>query len=265
MNVTLYKRGLRGSWKQLALFAAVLTMYCTVIISMFDPKLGSALNSLAAALPQLMAAVGMTPGSNTLIGFMSAYLYGFVMLIFPMVFSMLCANQLVARHVDRGSMAYLLSAPVRRPRVIRTQIAVIVSGIIALVVFATILSIITCEAFFPGELDIGAFLTLNFGLLCLHLCIGGICFLCSCAFSDAKRSAAFGAGLPALAFILQMVANAGGEWENAKYLTFFTLFRPDGIAAYEPGAIGGIIALLIGALILFASSVIVFSRKDLHI
>jgi ABC-2 type transport system permease protein len=43
INWTLYKRGIQGSWKMLLIFAAVITMYFTIIISMFDPALGSAL------------------------------------------------------------------------------------------------------------------------------------------------------------------------------------------------------------------------------
>ncbi|MGI6499201.1 MAG: hypothetical protein ACOX0U_10505 [Oscillospiraceae bacterium] len=47
MNWTLYKRGIQGSWKMLVIFAAVITMYFTIIISMFDPALGSALDEFA--------------------------------------------------------------------------------------------------------------------------------------------------------------------------------------------------------------------------
>ena len=53
INWTLYKRGIRGSWKMLLIFAAVLTMYFTIIISMFDPALGSALNEFAKACRSL--------------------------------------------------------------------------------------------------------------------------------------------------------------------------------------------------------------------
>lgn len=264
-NVTLYKRGMQGSWKMLLIFAAVLTMYFTIIISMFDPALGSALNEFAKAMPELMAIVGMNPSSTTMIGFLSAYLYGFLMLIVPMIFSILCANRLIARQVDSGSMTYLLAAPVKRRSVAFTQMKVIASGIFALIFYATVLGIITCEISFPGELDIGKFILINLGALCLHLLIGGICFLCSCIFNDTKNSIGFGAGIPALAFVIQMMANAGAKLENAKYATFFTLFNPDGIAAGQTGAIFGMVALFAGALVLFASAIIIFEKKDLHI
>jgi len=57
INWTLYKRGIKGSWKMILIFAAVITMYFTVIISMFDPALGSVLDEFAKAMPELMAIV----------------------------------------------------------------------------------------------------------------------------------------------------------------------------------------------------------------
>jgi ABC-2 type transport system permease protein len=187
------------------------------------------------------------------------------MLVFPMVFSILCANRLIARQVDSGGMTYLLAAPVRRASVAFTQMKVLGSGIFALVAYATILGIAASAAFFPGELAAGKFLLLNLGALCLQLFIGSVCFLFSCIFSDVKYSIGFGAGVPALAYIIQMMANAGDKLENAKYATFFTLFDPRGIIAGEAGALWSVAILFAGALLLFGAGVAVFSRKDLHI
>lgn len=265
INWTLYKRGIQGSWKMLLIFAAVITMYFTIIISMFDPALGSALNEFAKAMPELMAIVGMNPSSAELVSFLEAYLYGFIMLVFPMIFCILSANKLIARHVDRGSMTYLLAAPVKRGTVVFTQIKVMITGVVALVFYATILGIINCEISYPGELDVGKFILLNIGVFCLQLFIGGICFLCSCIFNDSKYAVGVGAGIPALGFIIQMMANAGKELQNAKYATFFTLFDSDGIIAGEPGAILEMLILFAGAIILFSAAIVVFSKKDLHI
>lgn len=103
------------------------------------------------------------------------------------------------------------------------------------------------------------------GELRLHLFLGGICFLASCLFSDTKYSVGFGAGIPALMYVLQMLANSGGKAENAKYFTAFTLYDANGIAAGESAALGGVLALLAGAAALYALGITVFCRKDLHI
>ena len=186
MELTLYKREMKGSWKLLVIFGAVLTMYVAIIISMYEPDMLKLLDSYAQAMPELMAAVGMTPGAADLLGFMISYLYGFILLVFPMVYSILRANGLVAKYVDRGSMACLLAAPVRRRTVALTQAAVLFTGTVLLVGYVTGLELAVCETSFPGELAVSELLAVNGGLLCLQLFIGGVCFLASCAFSDGK-------------------------------------------------------------------------------
>ena len=124
MSLPLYRQGLRSCYKIVLVVMAVLTLYVTVIITMFDPKFGAALDLLATAMPQLMAMVGMTAAGGSLAGFMASYLYGFVIPIFPMISSILIAMRLVSRLVDRGSMAYLLAAPHTRGCVVRTQLSV---------------------------------------------------------------------------------------------------------------------------------------------
>jgi ABC-2 type transport system permease protein len=232
---------------------------------MFDPKMMDSLQEMMDMMPDLMAAVGMKAGATTLIGFMSSYLYGFILLVFPMVFSILRGNALIAKYVDRGSAVSLVAAPVKRTAVAFTQMTVITSGVFILLAYTTALEIVCAESSFPGELDYGQLLLLNVGLLCLQLFIASICYFTSCLFNDTKYSVGFGAGVPALMYILQMLANTGGSAEEFKYATFFTLFNPDELIAGETSAVVGAIILLVGAIILFTVGTAVFDKKDLHI
>ena len=59
MNTTLFKRELRSSYKLWLIFIAILAMYISVIISMFDPKLGETLDLFAKAMPEMMSLFGM--------------------------------------------------------------------------------------------------------------------------------------------------------------------------------------------------------------
>lgn len=265
IRMALYKREMKGSIKLLIIFGAIITLYVSVIISMYDPQMMKTLDSFTEVMPELMAAVGMNANAASLLGFMVSYLYGFILLIFPMVFCILRGNALIARYVDKGSIVSLAAAPVKRRTIALTQMTVLISGILLLVLYSTILELICAESGFPGELDITALFILNGGLLCLHLFIGSICFLSSCIFSDTKYSVAFGAGIPAAMYVLQMLANVGGKAEKVKYFTFFTLFHPDGIIAGESSALAGIFTLFAGAVLLYVLGIMVFERKDLHI
>ena len=264
-NFTLYKREMKGSVKLLVVLGAVMTLYVSMIISMFDPKMMNSLQELMDMMPGIMAAVGMKAGAATLIGFMSSYLYGFILLVFPMIFCILRGNALIAKYVDRGSMVSLIAAPAKRAAVAFTQMKVITSGVFLLLVYTTALEIVCAESSFPGELNYGQLLALNIGLLCLQLFIAGICYFCSCLFSDAKYSVGFGAGIPALMYVLQMLANTGGAAEKFKYATFFTLYCPDGVIAGETSAVVGMAVLFVGAIVLFGAGIVVFNKKDLHI
>ncbi len=265
LNWTLYKRELKGSWKLFVIFAGILTMYVVMIIGMYNPDLSKTLDEFAKMMPELMNAFGMKGAETSLLGFMSSYLYGMLLLVFPMVFSIIRGNALIAKYVDKGSMVSLLAAPVKRRTVAFTQMKVLETCLFAMLAYVTVLQIIVSEAQFPGELIVGKLLLINVGLLCMQLFIAGICFLASCLFSDAKYSVSVGAGVPTLMYVIQMLANMGGKMYKAKYLTFFTLFDPNGIAAGESGAIAGFLILLAGAVFLFTAGIIVFSKKDLHI
>ena len=265
INATLYQREMKGSVKLLLILAAVITLYVSVIIGMYDPEMMATLDSFYAVMPELMASVGMRAGATSLIGFMISYLYGFILLIFPMLFCILRGNGLIAKYVDNGSMAALVAAPVRRSTIAFTQMSVLLSGIVLLVAYSTALELALAMTGFPGELAAGELLTLNAGLLCLHLFIGGICFLSSCLFSETRTSLAFGAGIPALMYVLQMLANAAEDAKAARYFSLFTLFDANGLVAGESRALLGMFALLLGAVALYAAAIAIFSKKDLHL
>ncbi|MDY3846403.1 MAG: ABC transporter permease [Eubacteriales bacterium] len=265
LSPTLYKREMKGSLKILIIFAAVILMYVAIIISMYDPEMMATLDKFYEVMPQIMASVGMRAGATSLIGFMISYLYGFILLVFPMLFCILRSNALIAKYVDAGSMVTLLAAPVKRITVVLTQLSVLVSGVFLIDVYTTGIELLIVKTRFPGELIVAQLLKLNLSLLSLHLFIASICYLSSCIFSDTKYSIAFGAGIPALMYVLQMLANAGKKAEMAKYFTFFTLFDANGIVAGEIGAIIKMTVLFVGAIALFSVGTVIFCKKDLHI
>ena len=118
---TLLKKEFKSNYKILLIFIAVLTMYEVIIVSMFNPELGETLDAFAKAMPEIMSAFGMANTGSTLTEFLSNYLYGFLLLVFPMILEIILANKLVAKYVDTGSMAYLLSTPNSRKKIVITQ------------------------------------------------------------------------------------------------------------------------------------------------
>lgn len=133
----LLRRNIGSCIKPFAIILAVMCLYTGIIIYMFDPALAEMLNRYQEALPDMMAAVGMTGIASSLLEWIQIYLYGFIMLLFPLIFIIILNNKLVARYIDDGSMAYLLAAPHSRLRIILTQMVSAVLYVVLLMAAIT--------------------------------------------------------------------------------------------------------------------------------
>ena len=110
------------TWKILLILLAAMTLYTTVIIYMYDPELAHMLNDYQIALPGIMSAVGMTGIAGNLTEFVYIYLYGFIMLVFPIIAIIILGNKLLAHYIDSGSMGVLLATPNSRLKILLTQL-----------------------------------------------------------------------------------------------------------------------------------------------
>ena len=263
MNRALFVRSVKSIAKLWLVFTAVLSMYIVMITMMYSPEMNESLNILVESMGGLMGMFGMHPGAITLSSFLVNYLYGMLLLIFPLVFCILASNKLMARRVDSGSMAYLLASPNGRVKVAVTQAAALLFGVLLMVVYCTALALISGAVMFPGDLEPGPWLGLNAGLLCLHICLAGFCFFASCLFNESRHAVALGAGVPVLCYLLQMLANMGEKFENLKYASVFTLFDPNGLLAGESGAITGAVVLLVLGVGFFTVGITAFNKRDL--
>lgn len=258
----LFMRNIKQIVKPLLVFIAILSMYTSVIVYMYDPSLMDMLNDYQNAMPQVMSAFGMSGIATSLIEFIKIYLYGFLMLLFPMIFIIIITNSTIMKYIDSGSMANLLSTKNSRRKIILTQCLSIILGVILLMVIMTVIGIFCCELMFNGELDIKKYILLNFSTLLIQLVILGIAFLSACVFNESKYYYTVGAGLPILFFLINMLSNMGDKLENLKYFTIYSLLPINKIVE---GADVGVynITLAIIATILFILGIRIFTKRDL--
>ncbi len=264
MLLTLFKKEWKSNWKLLFAIMAVITMYFAVIIGMYDPTDGDILKQLVALkLPEeLLAAFGFIGQDNSLLGFLTGYLYGFLLLALPLIPIVVMANRLIAAKVDRGSMSSILSSAVKRRQVTFTQAIFLISVVLVLVLYMAVTGIVLSELNFPGLLDIGRFALLNVGLFIMLLAVSSLCFFFSCLFIESRFSLAFGAGLPILFLIIQMLVNYDSSLKVLRWFSLFSLYVPNdflsGASVIVPLAVLGVISL-----VLYSTGVLVFDRKDL--
>lgn len=265
MCMPLFKRNIRTGIKLMIIFVAILAMYTSVIIYMYNDDLAKLLNQYKDMMPEMMSAMGMGGTVTSLIEFINTYLNGFLMLVVPMVFTMLLVNSYVMKYEDNGSMSCLLATPNSRRKIIVTQVFSVILMITVLIVIITIIGIFSSEMMFSGKLDIGKYIFMNLCTLFMHYLIAGICFMTACFVNETKWYLAFGVGLPLTFFIIQMMANMGGDLKIFKYFTIYTLLPYDEIIHNGSGIISSICIILAVVIFTFTLGVEKFVRKDLHI
>lgn len=263
MSFTLFKTTFKKNWTLLIIFFGVLTMYMTIMISMYDPNDMEALTSMLKLLPEdVMKAMGFTNVVIDLTGYLASWLYGLLMFGFPMVYCIILGNRLVVKMVDNSSFVYLLSTPNSRAKIIITQGIYALISIIGLFIALFGVGVLFSEVMFSGSLDIRAFLSLNFTTMLVNMVVMMISFFFSCLFNETKLSLAFGAGIPIAFILMNMLGGASADMDILKKLSIYGFYEP--VKLVQGSDILGINFIYIGIIIfLFALSVLIFKKKRL--
>ncbi|MBY0754178.1 ABC transporter permease [Clostridium sardiniense] len=264
ISLTLFKRDIKSNYKIILLFFAILTLYSVSVVYMYDPTTTSAFEEMAKSMPELMKAFGMASVGANLTEYIANYLYGLIILMFPIICIIILGNKLIASYVDRGSMAYLLATPNKRVKIALTQAVFMWLASAVLLIYASGLIIFSCNILHGGALDVKTFILMNVVLYFLHVAVSGICFFASCISNDTKLYFTIGAGVPVLFYLLQALANMGGKLENLKYFTLFTFFNTGDIIAGEK-IVTPILVLLSVAIVLYGAGIYIFSKRDLSL
>ena len=216
ISTPLLKRSLWSGFKLMIPFIAILAMYSVMIIWMYDPELSKSLDQFQDIMPDLMAAVGMTGSTGTLIEFIHTYLYGFIMLFIPIIYVIMLANKFIMRYVDNGSIACILATANSRKRVIFTQMLSVTILVVVLIGISTAIGCVSSAVMFPGDLDVTRYLKLNGAVVLFDLAISGICVFAACFFNESRWYLALGGGLPLVFYVIQMMANMGDKLEKSE-------------------------------------------------
>ena len=260
---TLLKKEFKANLLILIIFMALLSMYSVIIVAMYDPKLGESMNMLAKSMPEIFSAFGMSNPGTTLLDLITNCLYGFILIAIPFVFTIIMCQRLVARYIDKGSMAYLLATPRSRFSVIITQLIVLLGGLLILVVYVTGLILMSGQIMFDELIPLKELLTLNLGLYALHAFLATMCFLFACSFNETKFSIGIGAGLGLVFILIQMLSQIGDKMDFLKYLTPLTLFDATGLTGFDSMALINIVILFVAAILMAIIACRIFQKRDL--
>lgn len=253
-----FKQTIKSNFKFLLAFTVVICVFLIVMSNVFTPQ---TVDSLQQAASNSIAG-NILKGNGTLLGFMSNSFYALMAIIFPMVYSIMVGNRMIAEKVDKGSLAGFLSTPTTRLQISVTSAIYFILSLIFMWLVASIVGIVASDAFQPGELDVDKFLMMNLGVFLYHLAISSICFCSSCIFNTSKNSLTFGAGIPLFFFVISLFIKLSEDLDFFKYVTLNTLFDTQKIlegSGYE----GQFISMLIISIVLYTIGIITFQKKDL--
>ncbi len=206
-------------------------------------------------------------------------MYYTVMLILPILLLIIFAgDSLVVNQVDKGSMAYVLSTPIKRRAVTITQM-------VYMIVIPFIAVAITCCVrmaamnVFAGSVDVPQTLAMYGGMYVLVEAMGSICYFASCFFNLTRYALAFGGGLNIWFFLASLLGMFGsdsmvqmgmgsealGTFNN---LTLVGLFDIDALSTVGSGAVDTsfvwkLAVLAVIAAGMYIAGIIRFRRKDL--
>lgn len=263
MIIPLIKKELKSNYKIFILFAVIITLYSTIIITMYDPKLNESINMLAKSMPELFAAFSMMDPGLTLIDFIINYLYGFILIVIPFIFIIIMCYRLLAKYIDDGSFAYLLNSSYSRICIIINQYLILLFYMFILILYSSCFIYMFSYIQFHESIDVLAFITLNIGLLALHVFISTLCFFIACLFNELKYSVGIGAIMNMIFVLIQMLSNINDKGGFLKYLTPLTLFQPKELVDFQLNSFlqTGLFVLI--TMILVVIMIDRFKKKDL--
>lgn len=260
VNMPYFVQTIRSNWKICIAFTTVMCIFLIVVSNVFTPD---TIDSLTKATDGTLAGNILT-GDGTLISFLSNSFYALMAVIFPMAYSIIVGNRLIAEKVDNGNMAGFLATPVARYEITLASALYLICSLIVMWGLTTVTGIIAAHGFQPGELDVDTFLVMNLGAFLYSLAISSICFFSSCVFNTSKNSLMLGGGVPLLFFAVSLMVKLSEDLDFLKYFTLNTLFDTEEIlegSGYGPDFI--ILSLI--SLILYSAGILWFQKKDLPI
>lgn len=201
--------------------------------------------------------------TRTLLGPM---FYGMLVPALISIFIITVGNKLLAGQVDRGSMAYILTAPIKRITVTMTQMIYMIGSLAVTFGLMTATAIAT-----NGLVDAGinnhVLVYLNLGAFALSFAFAGIMFAASGICNLSKRALGTG-GMLILAFLLLAIIGSFANYgvsglETVQHLTIVSLFDYKNILIQGDKwlpELGILAAIRVAA---FAAGSTVFTKKDL--
>ena len=204
--------------------------------------------------------------------------YGMMTTILPGIYVLITSNKLLASQVDSGSMAYVLSTPIKRSTVVITQVFYMIVSLFLMFAITTIAHVIVnnidplnlstlAYVQYSGELTTQMIIQINLSAFMVAIALAGVCFLFSGSFNRSKYCLGLSGVFVGESVLVNMLAMFGTlgiqALEDMKYLTICSLYdytsilisNSDWILKMGIAGVVGVIGFILGN--------IIYTKKDL--
>ena len=87
MMTALIKKEIKSNLKIYIIFLSVIAIYIFSLLAMYNPALEESLIALEKSMPEVLAIFGMQNRGTTLLDFIVNYLYRFVLIVTPFIYT----------------------------------------------------------------------------------------------------------------------------------------------------------------------------------
>ena len=251
------------------------------IIDAMKISLNRASSSLIDELPADISYKLNDLASRNLYGLVvGVILFSIAGLLLPIVYSILTANSLVAQQIESGSLAFTLSAPIKRKTIIISKALYMVFAITSMYLLLFIFSLIAREigiaiggVDFVESLKVQDLLLYTLGSYLVSLAISGVCFLSSSVFNKTKYAIGVGGGISVFFLVSSILGLFGSEVmplalriDSMNFFNFLTIIRLFDVQSILDGTTTFyylLIPLIAISVVTYVVGCVVFTKKDL--
>ena len=264
---TLLKENDTNNYTQQECFMVALSIASKTVVS-----------SLPDSLTSLISQLGSTDLYGLIVG---VFMFGAVIVLLPLVYTIILANSLVSEKIETGSLAFTLSTPIKRSTYVTTQAIYLILSELFIGAITLIFGLIAREigvaiggTQLMNSLPISDVFLYSLGSTITMISLSSICFLSSCIFNKTRLSITVGGGINIFFFICSILSFFGSEAltptiriEAMGYFRYFTIMSLNNGVCVMNGNLTLFIIELICLLLIsvgcYIGGIVIFNKKDL--
>ena len=268
MNRALFRAMFKQYRKKVAAISTGMVLYEGLLTWVY-PVIAKnpAVTEVAESMPSAVKTVfGISENAriDTFEAMISGQFFARIWVMLMALYGIQTANAVLARMVDDGSLAFLLSTPVSRSEILSTQMGVLISTN-ALIVSATILGLYVGTFCSGIEINYGCYLRLGLLGVAFFSLIEMYSLFFSAWFAEEERALTYAMGLTLAFYGLDIVGGLSQKLAWLKRLSLFQWFQPQEVLEGTINPAGPIIGLSVASTILWFLTKRVFESSDLAV